>query len=204
MILALDTCGLDFSLCLLKEGKIVLDYFYSEEKKHCEKLVLAIEDLLAKAQITYSDLTALVITKGPGSFNGIRIGYSAASAIALVKNIPLFSFNSLVAIFYQALNKREINFPVTLAYLLDKNSALRQNFSNAEDTSQKLEKVDLMALQTESHLFSLGDFSWKGAKISKAAAVGLAFFANKNNLKSEEGILYGKEPSIDKKLLLLT
>ena len=195
MILAFDTCGLDFSVALVKEGKIVLDYLCSEEQKQVEQLVPSIEKLLTEAGITYSDLKAVVVTKGPGSFNGIRIGYATASAIAFAKKIPLFSISSFIAIFYQALQDKSVNFPMNFAYLLDRNSSLVQRFTHEKDYMGVPVQVDSCALSDQDYIFSLKNFSWKNSVFSKAAATGLAFFDFPDLMKEGE-VFYGKEPSI--------
>jgi len=62
---------------------------------HAEKLHVFIEDILKEARITVQDLKAIAISKGPGSYTGLRIGVSAAKGLCYALQIPLISVDTL-------------------------------------------------------------------------------------------------------------
>ncbi|GHU23592.1 tRNA (adenosine(37)-N6)-threonylcarbamoyltransferase complex dimerization subunit type 1 TsaB [Spirochaetia bacterium] len=87
-VLAFDTATSVFSVALSTESGL----WYSESNAglHHEELVLSVaNELLARAGIVPADLGAVACMQGPGSFTGIRIGFSAAKGIATALNIPL-------------------------------------------------------------------------------------------------------------------
>ncbi len=66
-----------------------------EGYSHAEKLHVFIEDILKEAGITVRDLKAIAISKGPGSYTGLRIGVSAAKGLCYALQIPLISVDTL-------------------------------------------------------------------------------------------------------------
>ena len=69
----------------------------SDGLAHSEKLHLFIEECLEKAKITTSNLSAVSVSKGPGSYTGLRIGVSAAKGLCYGLNIPLIAVETLTA-----------------------------------------------------------------------------------------------------------
>lgn len=62
---------------------------------HAVRLVPLIEELLAKAGNSYDDVDVLAVTKGPGSFTGIRVGLATVSATGLALDKPVLGFSTL-------------------------------------------------------------------------------------------------------------
>lgn len=95
-ILNIETATKNCSVCLAKEGKpIVLTEYAGEGYTHAEKLHVFIEEALQKAQISFSDLDAVAVSMGPGSYTGLRIGVSAAKGLCYALNIPLLAIDTL-------------------------------------------------------------------------------------------------------------
>lgn len=69
----------------------------SDGLAHSEKLHLFIEECLEKASITPANLAAISVSKGPGSYTGLRIGVSAAKGLCYGLNIPLIAIDTLEA-----------------------------------------------------------------------------------------------------------
>ncbi|MGZ9096797.1 MAG: tRNA (adenosine(37)-N6)-threonylcarbamoyltransferase complex dimerization subunit type 1 TsaB [Micavibrio sp.] len=89
-ILAFDTAMNGCSVAVLDTAT---DQAISETKMmvrgQSELLVPMVDDIVAKAGITFQDLDLIVTTIGPGAFTGLRIGLSAARSFALALDIPL-------------------------------------------------------------------------------------------------------------------
>jgi tRNA threonylcarbamoyladenosine biosynthesis protein TsaB len=68
-----------------------LDAGYS----HAENLVSFCTEVLEKSSCTFNDLDAVAVSKGPGSYTGLRIGVSAAKGFCYALNIPLIGINTL-------------------------------------------------------------------------------------------------------------
>ena len=62
---------------------------------HSENLHYFISELLKKNKINFKDLSAVSVSRGPGSYTGLRIGLSAAKGICYGMDIPLISISSL-------------------------------------------------------------------------------------------------------------
>ena len=74
---------------------------------HAENLISFCDAVLKKCKYTYSDLQAVAVSKGPGSYTGLRIGVSAAKGFCYALNIPLISVNTLQHMALQAAENYE-------------------------------------------------------------------------------------------------
>jgi tRNA threonylcarbamoyladenosine biosynthesis protein TsaB len=68
----------------------------SMQYSHSSQLTTFIEEVVREAGIGFTDLDAVAVSKGPGSYTGLRIGVSAAKGLCYALDIPLLSVNSLL------------------------------------------------------------------------------------------------------------
>lgn len=95
-LLNIETATKNCSVSVAKDGMTVaLKEFAGEGYLHAEKLHVFIEDVLKTAGIKYADLNAVAVSKGPGSYTGLRIGVSAAKGLCYALNIPLIAVDTL-------------------------------------------------------------------------------------------------------------
>ena len=95
-LLNIETATKNCSVSLAKDGEtIALKELNDGGYSHAEKLHEFIKLVIAEANITISDLDAVAVSKGPGSYTGLRIGVSAAKGLCFALNIPLISINTL-------------------------------------------------------------------------------------------------------------
>lgn len=95
-ILNIETATKNCSVCLAENGKVVvLSEHAGEGYSHAEKLHVFIEEALQSAGITFSQLDAVAVSMGPGSYTGLRIGVSAAKGLCYSLNIPLLAVDTL-------------------------------------------------------------------------------------------------------------
>jgi tRNA threonylcarbamoyladenosine biosynthesis protein TsaB len=100
IILILDTSTKKMSLALLDlESQAILATYQeeTEENSHAKKINLAIIQLLEQTAHKFTDLSAVAINEGPGSFTGLRVGSSTAKGICFALNIPMIAISGLVA-----------------------------------------------------------------------------------------------------------
>ncbi|HZZ40364.1 MAG TPA: tRNA (adenosine(37)-N6)-threonylcarbamoyltransferase complex dimerization subunit type 1 TsaB [Acidobacteriaceae bacterium] len=103
-LLAIDTCGALGSVALarLDADLAILGQTEIPGKTYSAQLVPAIRDLLTHHNITLPNLDAIVVTNGPGSFTGIRIGLSTAKGLAEAHSIPLLAVSRLAVLAHKA------------------------------------------------------------------------------------------------------
>ncbi len=102
-ILNIETSTTNCSVAISKDED-VLSVVEEDSKKysHAEQLHLFIEKAIADAGIIKQDLDAVAISKGPGSYTGLRIGVSSAKGLAYSLDIPLISVSTLASLAAQA------------------------------------------------------------------------------------------------------
>lgn len=106
-ILNIETATKNCSVALAKDGKLVAYQEIAEANfAHAEKLHLFITEVLTQEQLTFSDLAAVAVSKGPGSYTGLRIGVSAAKGLCYTLGIPLLAIDTL-AVLAQAITPNE-------------------------------------------------------------------------------------------------
>ena len=95
-ILNIETSTKNCSVSLSKNGKVIaLKELNDGNYSHAEKLHVFIDDVLKEANINMQQLNAVAISKGPGSFTGLRIGVSAAKGLCFALDIPMISIDTL-------------------------------------------------------------------------------------------------------------
>ena len=95
-ILNFDTATKNCSVSVSQDGGVIaFEELNSEGYSHGEKLHVFIENVLKEVGINFSDLSAVAVGKGPGSYTGLRIGVSAAKGICFAKDLPLISIETL-------------------------------------------------------------------------------------------------------------
>lgn len=97
-ILALETATDVCSVALLQGNTVTVSLTLNRPRAHAENLVLLIQDALRYGQVTANDLDAIAVSKGPGSYTGLRIGVSTAKGLAAATDTPLIGIPSLEAL----------------------------------------------------------------------------------------------------------
>jgi len=91
-ILCIETSTTNCSVALAVDGKVKAIREENNQKfSHAEKLHVFIEEVLRETNINKNQLDAVAVSKGPGSYTGLRIGVSAAKGLCFVLVIPLIS-----------------------------------------------------------------------------------------------------------------
>lgn len=105
LLLGIDTCGPHGSVALARRAGDVLETLAETElagKTYSARLVGAIRELLAGQGAAVRDLGAIVVTSGPGSFTGIRVGLSTAKGLAEAQRTPLVAVSRLAVLAHVA------------------------------------------------------------------------------------------------------
>ena len=101
-ILNIETTTTNCSVSLSKQGEtLVLKEDYSTNYSHAESLHVFIDEVLKSSQLKLSDIDAIAVSKGPGSYTGLRIGVSAAKGLCYALDKPLISVSTLESLSHQ-------------------------------------------------------------------------------------------------------
>ena len=97
LILAFETSAKAGSVALLENGKLLAENYQNTGLTHSQTLMVMAEDMLKAAGKTVSDLTAVAVAEGPGSFTGVRIGVAAAKGLSWGAQLPCYGVSTLEA-----------------------------------------------------------------------------------------------------------
>ena len=99
LVLAIDTCLARCAVCLFDSVKnhALAQEHKDMERGHAEALAPMVRQVLALAGKQVKDIDRIVVTTGPGTFTGLRIGLSFARAFGLARNIPVLGLDTLHA-----------------------------------------------------------------------------------------------------------
>jgi tRNA threonylcarbamoyladenosine biosynthesis protein TsaB len=97
-LLIIDTALEEAIVALSKGGKIVAELANKETHSHASFIQVAIANLLADQQMAISELDAIALTLGPGSYTGLRVGLATAKGIAYTLQKPLIGLSTLSAL----------------------------------------------------------------------------------------------------------
>jgi tRNA threonylcarbamoyladenosine biosynthesis protein TsaB len=96
LLLAIDTSSRQAGVALFQGGRgLLAEYNWHSANRHTEELIPALEMLLAGAGCRVSDLTAIAVALGPGSFSGLRVGLAAAKGLAVASRVKLLGVSTL-------------------------------------------------------------------------------------------------------------
>ncbi len=101
-ILCLETSENFCSVALTSNNELIHQLVDFSYKNHSEILTVLIENLLKERNLSLSNIDAIAISKGPGSYTGLRIGVSVAKGICYSLSKPLIAINTLQIICYAA------------------------------------------------------------------------------------------------------
>jgi tRNA threonylcarbamoyladenosine biosynthesis protein TsaB len=117
VILCLETSSTICSICLSANGQVIdfrADY---EKNSHARVITVLIEDLLKSNGVEYTQLDAIAVSAGPGSYTGLRIGVSTAKGFCYSLNKPLIAVSTLQLIAEGI--KKQANAPEYILSLID-------------------------------------------------------------------------------------
>lgn len=110
-LLNIETTTKNCSIALFEnENLITLKEQRSEKYSHAEQLILFIEEVLRQANISLKEIHAIALSKGPGSYTGLRIGTSTAKGLCYSLGIPLISISTLRAMAFEMAKKQDYTF----------------------------------------------------------------------------------------------
>lgn len=112
IVLGIETATMMGSVALVGEKGVVAQYSLNIEVGHSERVMVAIDRVLADAGVGLKELDGIAISIGPGSFTGLRIGLSTAKGLSLATGKPLAPVRTLEALAWNLPFARSLICPI--------------------------------------------------------------------------------------------
>ena len=188
-ILAIESSSLVASAAIAEDETLVAEYTTNFKKTHSQTLMPMIDELVKTTETDLNEIDAIAITKGPGSFTGLRIGAATAKGLALALDRPLIPVSTLKAMAYNFLGSEKLIVPImdarrdqvyAGAYTFEKNFEL--NFSSDCGMAPK---EDL------EHETGLNKFEFKISNVIDDGPLSISELIEKLNAIGEDVIFLG-------------
>ncbi|WP_130804560.1 tRNA (adenosine(37)-N6)-threonylcarbamoyltransferase complex dimerization subunit type 1 TsaB [Acinetobacter ihumii] len=144
-VLALETANEHCSVCLIDQSNELFFQLDTQSKAQTRTILPMIEQAMQVAHSTYSDLTAIAFSRGPGSFSGVRINAAVTQALAWANDLPVIPVSTLQALAQAAYRQLQLT-QVTAVLDARMQEVYLANFSCDEN--------GIMQLQGEEHLLN--------------------------------------------------
>lgn len=173
-ILSIETSTAICSVAIHNEGKLMANADLYLEKSHSNSLTPLIEQSLYHCDLQMSDLNAIAVSSGPGSYTGLRIGLSTAKGLCYALDIPLISISSLDSMSTQVLNFHKGGNSIYIPMLDARRMEVFYKVSNADLLD--VEKMSNLIIEEDSfqdyidkheHIFLFGNGAEKAVDMLK-------------------------------------
>ena len=155
IVLSMDSSSLVTTVALLKDEHILGEFTINFKREHSVILMEKVEELLKDCEVDINDVDGFVVSKGPCSFTGLRIGMATVKGLSMGSNKPYVSISSLDALAYSLLNFDGLICPIMDAL---RDSVFTCIYKNIDGKLTKV--IDYSALSLEelaTELNSLGE-----------------------------------------------
>ena len=112
IVLAVDSSSKVATVALMKDEKLLGEIILNDKKEHSVILMTIIQNLLTNNNLNVDDIDGYVVSKGPGSFTGLRIGMATIKGLSFGSNKPYVSISSLDALAFSVSNFDGIICPI--------------------------------------------------------------------------------------------
>ena len=186
MILCLETATPVCSVALNENCCTIALRETEGQNAHSEKITNFIREVMEVGKIDYKQLDAVAVSKGPGSYTGLRIGVSTAKGICYAADLPLMAIDTLEAMAHgikaklgSQIGENDLLIPMIDARRMEVYAAVFDaNLNKIEDTAARvIDENSFEDLLKDHHLWLFGDGAPKLKKV----------FENQPNISIVEG-----------------
>ena len=165
-ILNIETATKNCSVSLAKDGETIICKEIAEQGySHAEKLHVFIAEIIKEAGVLMSDLNAIAVSHGPGSYTGLRIGVSAAKGLCYALEIPLIAIDTLTSLANQVKHYDGLIVPMIDARRMEVYSAIfNSNKEMIREVQAEILTEESFANQAEI-IYFIGDSNEKAKSI---------------------------------------
>ena len=111
-VLAIDSSGLTASVAVVEDSRTIAEYTVDYKKTHSQTLLPMIDEVAKMTELDLSDIDAIAVSGGPGSFTGLRIGSATAKGLGLALDKPLIHVPTVDGLAYQVYGCGDIICPI--------------------------------------------------------------------------------------------
>ena len=146
---------------------MVLKEDYNSNYSHAESLHLFIDDVFKEADLKPQDVDAIAVSKGPGSYTGLRIGVSTAKGLCFSLDKPLISVDTLEALAHQAPSGSSCIIPMLDARRMEVYAAVY------DQDHQQIRTIEAQILEADSFIefLNIGSVSFIGNGVDKTKGI---------------------------------
>jgi tRNA threonylcarbamoyladenosine biosynthesis protein TsaB len=195
LILGLDASTQAASVALVSGDHLLGEYFLNAGVPHSKSLLFMIDELLKRVGVGLSDIDALAVSTGPGSFTGLRLGISVVKALGMAYKKPLLAIPTLDALIQALPYSRHLLCPImdakkkqvyTALYQWEKNDWIRL-------TPDAVIAPEALAATLNQPVLFLGDAVYEYWEILRHLLKEKSFFApsNYNHPRASQVALLG-------------
>lgn len=112
IVLSIDSSSQVATVALVKDDSLISEYTLNYKREHSVLVMDMVEKLLKDNNLDINDIDGFVVSKGPGSFTGLRIGMATVKGLSFGSNKPYVSVSSLDALAYSLINFDGIICPI--------------------------------------------------------------------------------------------
>ena len=111
-VIGIEGSGMAASVAVLNEEKLLCLKSFDHKKTHSETLMPMIDEVLKSVDLTAHDLDLIAVSKGPGSFTGLRIAAASAKGLSQAAKIPVIGVSGLAVLAYALYASADLIVPV--------------------------------------------------------------------------------------------
>lgn len=170
-ILCIETSGPVCSIAISAGGKTIAQTEETEAFQHASVLLPNIDKLISTAQIERSDLDAVAVSAGPGSYTGLRIGVSTAKGLCYSLDKPLIALSTLEVLVHKIAGEADVEGNDFICPMIDaRRSEVFLSVYNAQlekirDAEPVILESDTIIAKTEGNIWIGGNGALKATEI---------------------------------------
>ncbi len=160
MQIAIDTSTDTASLAVVQDSEVLAELTWRCGQSHSTQLLPNLFHLLNQAKLSLEAASCIIVAKGPGSYNGLRVGISTAKGLAFSLGIPIIGVSTMEVEAYQ---QAEIGLPICPIFNAGRGEIATAIYQMKRDkwrqlTAEHITTVDALCSQITTKTIFCGEF----------------------------------------------
>ncbi|MCR4838438.1 MAG: tRNA (adenosine(37)-N6)-threonylcarbamoyltransferase complex dimerization subunit type 1 TsaB, partial [Eubacterium sp.] len=111
-IIGIDSSGNVASVAYVADGTLIAEYTINNKKTHSQTLLPMLDQIVRDAEIELSEIDAIAVAAGPGSFTGLRIGAATVKGLGLALEKPVIAIPTCEGLAYNLMGNSGLVVPI--------------------------------------------------------------------------------------------